>query len=77
MIEIKNLEKEFKQGDGVSQRVLKSININIDKGEFLTIMGSSGGGQEAILYVKSSSNVWMNDIKDSYVVSMDILVQSF
>lgn len=50
MIEIKNLEKEFKQGEGVSQRVLKSINIKINKGEFLTIMGPSGGGKSTFLY---------------------------
>lgn len=50
MIEIKNLQKEFKQGEGVSQRVLKSINIKIDKGEFLTIMGPSGGGKSTLLY---------------------------
>lgn len=50
MIEIKNLEKEYKQGEGVSQRVLKSINIKIDKGEFLTIMGPSGGGKSTLLY---------------------------
>lgn len=50
MIEIRNLEKEFKQGEGVSQRVLKSINIKINKGEFLTIMGPSGGGKSTFLY---------------------------
>lgn len=50
MIEIRNLEKEFKQGEGMSQRVLKSINIKINKGEFLTIMGPSGGGKSTFLY---------------------------
>lgn len=36
-----------------------------------------GENQNAVFYVKSKNNKWMNDIKDSYIVSMDIIGQNF
>lgn len=36
-----------------------------------------GENQNAAFYVKGKNNKWMNDIKDSYIVSMDIIGENF
>lgn len=50
MIKIENVKKEFKS-DESKEVVLKNINININKGEFVTIMGPSGGGKSTLLSI--------------------------
>ena len=44
MISIKGLHKSYQMGSN-SLHVLKGINLNIDKGELVAIMGSSGSGK--------------------------------
>ncbi len=44
MLEVKNLRKRF--GDN---EVLKGIDLTLDKGEVLSIIGSSGGGKTTLL----------------------------
>ena len=43
-VEIKNLEKSF--GD---TKVLKKLNLNIEEGEFITLLGPSGCGKSTLL----------------------------
>lgn len=50
IIEIKNLYKTFNLGE-ISVEVLKGINLNIEKGEFVSIMGPSGSGKSTLLYL--------------------------
>jgi putative ABC transport system ATP-binding protein len=47
-IETKDLVKEYVQG-GEPLTILKSINIQIEKGEFMAIMGPSGSGKSTLL----------------------------
>ena len=44
ILEVKNLRKRFGENE-----VLKGININLKKGEVLSIIGSSGGGKTTLL----------------------------
>ncbi len=44
MIKLENVEKYY--GD---QKVLKGINLEVQKGEFISIMGSSGSGKSTLL----------------------------
>ena len=50
MIETNNLTKEYKVG---SQKVkaLNGINLNVDKGEFISIMGPSGSGKTTLMNI--------------------------
>ncbi len=50
IIEVNHLDKSFKVGKE-SVRVLKDINLNVKKGEFISIMGPSGGGKSTLLYL--------------------------
>ncbi len=48
VIETKNLVKEYLQGER-PLRVLNNINLMIEKGEFMAIMGPSGSGKSTLL----------------------------
>ena len=49
-IKVSNLKKSFKVGKE-SVDVLKDINFTVEKGEFVSIMGPSGGGKSTLLYL--------------------------
>jgi putative ABC transport system ATP-binding protein len=48
IINIKNLGKIYKNGD-IEVEALKNVNMSIDKGEFVSIMGPSGSGKSTLL----------------------------
>ncbi len=50
LIELKNLEKSYVTGAGILP-VLKNLNLDIKKGEFLSIMGKSGSGKTTLLNI--------------------------
>jgi putative ABC transport system ATP-binding protein len=50
MIEVHNVYKSFQLGDKPVE-VLKNINLEVKKGEFISIMGPSGSGKSTLLYL--------------------------
>jgi putative ABC transport system ATP-binding protein len=50
MIEIENISKVYKLGDS-EVRALDGVNLHIDKGEMLAIMGPSGSGKSTLMAI--------------------------
>ena len=50
MIQTKNITKEYIIGSQVVQ-ALKGINLDVDKGEFISIMGPSGSGKSTLMNI--------------------------
>jgi ABC-type lipoprotein export system ATPase subunit len=48
MIELKNLERVYKAGI-VNTYVLRNVNLEINEGDFVTVMGPSGAGKSTLL----------------------------
>ena len=48
IVEIANLRKSYRRGDQVVS-VLQDINLNLERGEFVALMGPSGSGKSTLL----------------------------
>ncbi|MCL2026770.1 MAG: ABC transporter ATP-binding protein [Leptospirales bacterium] len=49
IIEIKDLVKTYQLSDDVKVEALKSVSINIERGEYIAIMGASGSGKSTFM----------------------------
>lgn len=49
MISIENISKEFNKGEATAVKALSNINVTINTGEFLVIVGSNGSGKSTLL----------------------------
>ena len=55
LIEINNVKKQYASGDDVVE-ALRGVDISIEAGEFITIMGQSGSGKSTLLSVLGGMN---------------------
>jgi putative ABC transport system ATP-binding protein len=55
LIEITNLKKHYTSGEDVVE-ALRGVDISINEGEFITIMGQSGSGKSTLLSVLGGMN---------------------
>lgn len=50
VVRVRELSKIYKQGE-INVTALNRISVDIDKGEFLTLMGPSGSGKSTLLHI--------------------------
>ena len=50
IITVDNIYKAFGKGDARTE-VLKGVNLSVEKGEFVSLMGQSGSGKSTLLYL--------------------------
>ena len=48
MLELKNVSKTFAKGTVNEHKALDNINLNLEKGDFVTIVGSNGAGKSTL-----------------------------
>jgi putative ABC transport system ATP-binding protein len=73
MIHLKNIERSYKSGAGQTW-VLRRVALDIQEGEFLTIMGPSGAGKSSLLNVLALlDDQWLGEFwfKDEAVHPMN------
>ena len=67
LIEIKNLKKSYSLGN-IEVPVIHGINLNIEKNEYVAIMGPSGSGKSTLMNIlgcldtATSGNYFLNDV---------------
>jgi len=49
MLDIKNLEKTFNPGTVNEKKALRGINLHLDDGDFVTVIGGNGAGKSTLL----------------------------
>lgn len=61
MITIRNIERAFEYGRDKNY-VLRGVNLDIEEGDFITIMGPSGAGKSTLLHILGMhDNVWTGE----------------
>ncbi|HSQ97250.1 MAG TPA: ABC transporter ATP-binding protein [Rickettsiales bacterium] len=51
LIDLKNIYKDYILSGGLVQKVLKGINLEVNSGEFVSIMGPSGSGKSTFMNI--------------------------
>ncbi len=60
MIELQNIDVIFNKGTKLENHVLKSINLKVMDGEFVTIIGGNGAGKSTIMNILSGNTAPTN-----------------
>ena len=53
MLNINNVKKSFQTELGSIKRVFKGLELHVEKGDFISIIGSNGAGKSTLLITSS------------------------
>lgn len=73
MIKLTEVSKDYQNGD-IKTQALKTINLTIDKGQFVVVLGPSGSGKSTLLNVLSGLDTPTSgkiEINDSVISELD------
>ena len=59
MLELQNIYKTFNPGTVNEKRALENLNLSLNDGDFVTIIGGNGAGKSTML--NAISGVWKID----------------
>lgn len=51
MLQLKNIQKSYRDGENRFNHVLRGVNMEIEKGEFVAVKGRSGSGKTTLLSI--------------------------
>ena len=77
IIEVKDLVKKYRVGSEIIT-ALNKVNLKIEKGEFLAIVGTSGSGKSTLLHMMSGlerptkGEIWINNVLINKVKEKDM-----
>ena len=60
MLDIKNASKIFSPGTASEHHALKNLSLHLDRGEFVTVIGSNGAGKST-LFNAICGNYWLDE----------------
>lgn len=70
MLELKDIYKTFNPGTVNEKRALNGINLTINKGDFITVIGSNGAGKSTVL--NAIAGVWPIDSGSVIIDGKDV-----
>ncbi len=57
MIHARDVKKEYHDGDGTLVRVLDGLSLDVEKGDFVAVVGPSGSGKSTLLHLLGGLDV--------------------
>ena len=70
MLKIKNLQKTFNPGTGNAKTALAGLDLTLEKGDFVTVIGGNGAGKSTML--NAVSGVWKPDYGTIEIDGVDV-----
>ena len=70
MLEIKNVSKTFNAGTVNEKRALKNVNLTLEDGDFVTVIGGNGAGKSTML--NAIAGVWPVDQGNILIDGKDV-----
>lgn len=80
IIKIENLKKDYFDEEGLPTPVLYGVDLSVEKGEFLAIMGPSGSGKSTLMHIlgfldRATSGLYEFEGKDTSQFDKDYLAK--
>ena len=74
MLEIKNIYKTFNAGTVNEKRALNGLSLNLEDGDFVTVIGGNGAGKSTML--NAIAGVWPVDEGQIIIDGVDVTMRA-
>ena len=75
MLDVKQATKVFSAGTASEHHALNGLDLHLDDGEFVTIIGSNGAGKST-LFNAICGNYWLDQGQISWMVRISLFCRS-
>ena len=59
MLELKHIHKTFNAGTVTEKKAIRDLNVTLNDGDFVTVIGGNGAGKSTMLNLIAVFIVWM------------------